>query len=150
MHVGMLLLLAIVVAGLFGVFGLRSSTVEKSEDGYHMEVEYAAITRAGQPSPLNIHIEHAGGFTEPVQISLCDDYFDHLDFQNWYPNPSAETGSAGSLDYEFDPPTGDVLEVSLDARTAPGQFGGKETCEVTVLEKDVPVMSVSFSTWRLP
>ena len=146
----MLLLAGIVVAGLFGVFGLRTATVEASASGYRLEVEHAALTRAGQPSPLNIRLEHTGGFDGPIQISLCDDYFDHLDFQSWYPTPSAEAGTADTLDYEFDPPSGEVLEVSLDARTAPGQFGGKESCEVTVLEKDVPVTSVRFSTWRLP
>lgn len=149
-HIGMLLLAAIVVAGLFGVFGLRTDTVEASASGYRLEVEHASLTRAGQPSPLHIRLEHTGGFDGPVQLSLCDDYFDHLDFQSWYPTPSAETGTSGTLDYEFDPPSGEVLEVSLDARTAPGQFGGKETCEVTVLVEDVPLTSVTFSTWRLP
>lgn len=149
-HIGMLALAAIVVAGLFGAFGLRTATVEAAASGYRLEVEHASLTRAGQPSPLHIRLERAGGFDGPVQLSLCDDYFDHIDFQSWFPTPAAETGTAVTLDYEFDPPPGEILEISLDARTAPGQFGGKDTCEITVLEKDVPVTSVTFSTWRLP
>ena len=147
---GLLLLVSIVVVGVFGFLGLRSSSGGAGAGGDRLEVDYASITRAGQPSPLDIRVEHVGGFTGPVQISLCDGYFDHLDFQNWYPNPSAETASSTTVDYEFDPPSGDLLEISLDARTAPGQFGGRETCEITLLERDKPLTSVTITTWRLP
>jgi hypothetical protein len=149
-NIGLLLLAAVVAAGALGFLGLRTETVEVVSGDYRLEVKYASITRAGEPSPLDIRVEHSGGFPGPIQLSLCDGYFDHLDFQSWYPTPSAETGTPRTLDYEFDPPTGDLLEISLDARTAPGQFGGRETCTITLLDRDKPVTSVTISTWRLP
>jgi hypothetical protein len=141
---------ALVVAGALGLLGPRTGTVEGTGGGYDLTVEHASITRAGQPAPLHVRIASADGFTGPVQVSLCDAFFDHFDFQNWYPNPSAETSSPGRVIYEFDPPSGSVLDVSLDARTAPGQLGGREACRIALLEDDEPVVSVAFTTWVMP
>jgi hypothetical protein len=53
--------------------------------------------------------------------------------------------------YEFDPPpAAETLEISLDARTAPGQFGEVDDCEVVLLEDDTAVVSTSFTVWRMP
>lgn len=144
------LLVLIVLAGAAGVLGPRTADTSASGGGYDLEVEYPRVTRAGQPAPLHFSITREGGFDEPVQVALCDEFFDNVDFQSWYPTPSAETGDPESLVYEFDPPREDTLEVSLDARTAPGQFGGAEKCRIEVLDKDVPVTSVTFTTWRMP
>ncbi|EAP97383.1 malate dehydrogenase [Janibacter sp. HTCC2649] len=141
---------ALVLAGAFGLLGPRTSTVEASGGGYDLTVEHASITRAGQPAPMHVRIESADGFAGPVQVSVCEGLFDHFDFQNWYPNPSAETASPGLVLYEFDPPSGSVLDVSLDARTAPGQLGGREACRIAVLKDDEPAVSVAFTTWVLP
>jgi hypothetical protein len=141
MRVGMLVLALIVLAGSVGLLGPRTGGITAAAAGYQLDVEYPAISRAGEPAPLHVRVEHAGGFDGPVQLALCDDLFDHLDFQSWYPNPSAETGDTSELRYEFDPPDGEVFEVSLDARAAPGQFGGVD---------DVEVVSVSFTSWRMP
>lgn len=149
-RLGIGVLVLVVAAGAVGLLGPRTREGEDTGGGYLLEVEYAAITRAGQPAPLHIRVTRESGFDGPVQIGVCDDWFDHLDFQSWYPTPSAETGSADRLLYEFDPPPGETLEISLDARTSPGQFGGVARCEVDVLEQDQPVVSVSFRTWRLP
>lgn len=77
-------------------------------------------------------------------------FFDTLDFQSWNPTPSGKTGSPGGLVYEFDPPPGDVLEVSLDARSSPGRFGGTDECSVSVLDRGSPVATVSFESSRMP
>jgi hypothetical protein len=147
---GMLLLAAVVLAGAVGLLGPKTGEKSASALEYDLRVTYPSITRAGEPAPLHVRVEGAGGFDGPIQIALCDDYFDDLDFQNWYPNPSAETSDTSQLVYEFDPPDGQVFEVSLDARAAPGQFGEVEDCTVTVLEEDVEVVSVSFKSWRMP
>jgi hypothetical protein len=147
---GIALLAVIVVAGAVGLLGPRKGNTSASGDGYRLFVQYPAITRAGEPAPLHIRVERTGGFDDTIEIELCDDLFDDLDFQSWYPNPSGETGGATKLTYEFDPPDGDVFETSLDARSAPGEFGEIEDCGVSVLEKGDEVVSVSFKTWRMP
>ena len=148
---GVLLLAAILVAAAFGVLGPHTAQTSSSERGYRLEVTYPQVTRAGQPAPLHVRITAESGFGETVQVSVCDGIFDNLDFQNWYPNPAAETSTPTEVLYEFDPPiAGNVLEVSLDARSAPGQFGGIRDCEVSVLEDDRPVVSTTFTTWRMP
>lgn len=147
---GVSLLIVFVAAGIVGLLGPRAGVVRASADGYDLEVEHAAITRAGVPAPLHLRVTREGGFPGPVQIALCDDWFDHQDFQSWYPTPSSEVGEADQLVYEFDPPTGDTLEVSLDAHTAPGDFGGRDRCSIELLENDVAVATVEFTTWRLP
>lgn len=150
MWAGLSLLILIVLAGSVGLLGPRSGTTRAAADDYELRVEYPAISRAGEPAPLHIRVTSASGFDGPVELALCDDLFDDLDFQSWYPTPSAETGDASELVYEFDPPDGNVFEVSLDARAAPGQFGEVEDCAVTLLEQDVEVVSVSFTSWRMP
>jgi len=147
---GLLLLVLIVVAGAIGLLGPRKGTTSDSGSGYRLDVTYPAITRAGEPAPLHLRVRSAAGFHGPIQVALCDEFFDGLDFQNWYPNPSGETGDSSQLLYEFDPPDGDVFEASLDARSAPGAFGDIEDCTVSVLDDDEEQVSVSFRTWRMP
>lgn len=147
---GVGLVLLVVAAGIVGLLGPRTSTRTVAADGWRLTVEHSSITRSGQPAPLHLRIESSDGFTGPVQVALCDDLFDHLDFQNWYPNPSAETSSDRALLYEFDPPSGPVLEVSLDARAAPGQWGGSNDCRVEVIVDDAPVVSAAFSMRVVP
>jgi hypothetical protein len=147
---GLLLLVLVVAAGASGLLGPRKGSTSASAAGYRLAVEYPAITRAGEPAPLHVRVESETGFSGKIELAFCDDLFDDLDFQNWYPNPSAETGDTGKLLFEFDPPDGDVFEVSLDARSAPGAFGEIEDCRVRLIEDDAEVTSVSFHTWRMP
>jgi hypothetical protein len=147
---GILLLLLLVLAALFGVLDLRTRTTSDEGGGYRLEVEYPLVSRAGQQAPLHIRISHPGGFPgQTVSVDLCDDLFDALDFQNWYPNPSAETSGRG-LVYEFDAPPGELLEISLDARVGPGELGGHDECDVAVVDEGLPLVSVEFDSWRLP
>ena len=147
---GVAMLTLLVAAGALGLLGPRSGVVRTTAAGYELEVEHASVTRAGVPAPLHLRVTREGGFDGPVRLALCDDWFDHQDFQSWYPTPAAEVGELDKLVYEFDPPVGGTLEVSLDAHTAPGDFGGRDRCRVEVLEDDVPVTGVEFTTWRLP
>jgi hypothetical protein len=147
---GILVLVLIVLVGLSGALGLQTRTTTEEGGGYELEVEYPWLSRAGQPAPLHLQISRAGGFPgQTVTVELCDDLFDSLDFQNWYPNPSAET-VGDRLVYEFDVPPGNVLDVSLDARVAPGELGGHDECTISVLEGELPMVTADFDSWRLP
>lgn len=142
--------LLLVAAGT-GLLGPRQASTRASGGGYDLSVEYPQVTRAGQPAPLDIAVKATEGFGKTVQLRLCRGFFTDVDFQSWYPSPSAETSDGSWIVYEFDPPpTEDTLEISLDGRTAPGQFGSTDSCEVSVLTEDSPVATVRFTGWRLP
>ena len=115
------------------------------------DAQYPLIDRAGEPAPLVVTIASDTAFTDSVQVRFCSAYFEHLDFQNWYPNPSAETSDPDWVVYEFDPPSqGQTLRIALDARVAPGQLGGHDTCEVSVLAQGEAVVTATWTTWRTP
>ena len=149
-RLGIGLLALIVVAAFAGAFGPRTETLVESDGPWRMTVTYPAQTRAGQPAPLDVFVEHPGGFDAPLALAICDEFFDDADFQNWYPNPAAETAEPGRVVYEFDPPPGDTFEVRLDARTAPQQFGEVDDCTVALLLGDQPLVDATFTVWRMP
>lgn len=148
---GVAVLVVIVLAAAFDVLGPRSSDTSASGGGYELDLKYPLIARAGEPAPLVVTIAAVGGFGDKVEVRFCAEYFEHLDFQAWYPGPSAETSERGWIVYEFDRPAeGQDLRIALDARVAPGQLGGRDACEVSVLEQGEPVVTASWATWRAP
>jgi hypothetical protein len=149
-RVAVALLVLFVLAGSAGLLGPRTAAVSASAGDYDLAVTYPSVTRAGLATPLHLEVTREGGFDGPVQLALCDTWFDQVDFQSWYPTPSSEAGGADRLVYEFDPPPGDTLEVSLDAKEQPGSLWGSRDCTVAVLEEDAVVTSVSFTTRRMP
>ncbi|WP_248580644.1 hypothetical protein [Nocardioides sp. InS609-2] len=150
-HAGVALLTLMLAAAAVGLLGPRTADTSDSAGDWSLGVTYPQITRAGQPSPLTLTVTNATGFGDTVRIRLCDELFDDLDFQAWYPAPSSETDDGPWLYYEFDPPpSGNRLEISLDARTAPGHLGGRLPCDIAVLSGDQPTAQVSFTVWRLP
>lgn len=112
----------IVVAGLSGLLDSRNTARQSDVRQVSLDVTHPRVIRAGQPVPLHIAVTSADGFEQPIQLRLTRELLDRLDFQNWYPSPSAETGDPDSVLYEFDPPHGDRFEVHLDARAQPNQF----------------------------
>lgn len=141
----------IVLAAALGFLGPRQAETSAEAAGYRLDVEFPRVTRAGEPAPLHVTIESDTGFGETLQLRLCNELFDDLDFQNWYPNPSKETSTPAWITYEFDtPPSGNTFQVSLDARSAPGQFGEVDDCGIELLDDDTPLVSTSFNVWRMP
>ncbi len=144
--IGLLLLL-----GISGFLGIRSSTVTaRSPDGWTLRVEHAQVTRAGIAVPFHVTVQHVGGFSGPVTLALSNSLPERFDFQNFYPNPGKETATASRLLYEFDPPPGNTLRISLDARTAPDQNGSTEVYHTAVLVDGQVVASVRFRMWVMP
>lgn len=150
-RLGIGLLGLVLVLAALGLLGPRIAQTRAEGGGYSLLLDYPQITRAGQPTPLHISIEADHGLGDTVQVRLCDEFFNDLDFQQWYPNPAAETTVPPWIIYEFDPPpSGNTLEISLDARIAPGQFGETDDCQVSVLVDDKAVVSTEFTVWRMP
>jgi hypothetical protein len=150
-RVGVGVLVMIVLAAGFDVLGPRAADTTARGGGYAVVVEYPQIARAGEPAPLVVSITSDTALTDAVQVQFCSSYFEHLDFQSWYPNPSAEASAPGWVVYEFDPPAqGRTLRIALDARVAPGQLGGRDACQVSVLDRGDPAVTASWATWRVP
>ena len=147
---GLLLLGLVVLAGLTGFLGIRTATVTGEADGYRMTVTHAQVTRAGIAVPFHVRVTHAGGFDGPLTLAISEGLLERFDFQNFYPNPSAETGTDEYVYYEFDPPPGDVFELNLDARTSPDQNGSTTVYRTALLLDDRPVTDVSFRLWVVP
>jgi hypothetical protein len=143
-------LTVLVVGGLVGVFGIRSATATDSGAGYTLSVLHAQVTRAGIAVPFHVDVRRAGGFTGPVEVQVQASLMERFDFQNFYPNPSKETATGRFLVYQFDPPPGDELRISLDARTAPDQNGSVGRYTVRLVAGGQTVAEVSFRMVVVP
>ena len=144
-RVGLAVLLGVLVAAAAGLFGPDEQALSTESGSHSLRVEYPAETRSSIVTPVRVHLRKDGGFgDDPVEIAFSRQLFEHLDFQNWYPNPSAETADARWIVYEFDPPDGDELAISLDARTGPNQWFSTDRYSVEVRERGRPVVSARF------
>ncbi|MET0728718.1 MAG: hypothetical protein ABWZ76_10530 [Acidimicrobiales bacterium] len=146
-----ILMLLAVVGALAPVdtFGVSSERVGADGGGYELDVRYATVTRGGLATPFEIEVRRDDGFDGPVTIAVDRDYIKMWDENGLLPGPSSETTMGESLVWEFDPPIGDSLRFSFDARIEPAIQSGR-TGRVAVLEDDAPVVEVDFRTRVLP
>lgn len=149
-RVGFAILLGIVLVSFLGVFGPARKTLTTTDGLTRLDLHYGWVVRSGQAVPLEITLTREGGFDGPITLVFDRDIFDRFDFQNWYPNPSAEVGGPDQVSYEFDPPEGDVLEVALDARVAPTQFGGRHEYWLYVDMDDLRTVETDYVVWVMP
>lgn len=150
-RIGVALFAVPVLAAAFGVFGPRPDRASASGSGYAVTVDYPRATRSSIATPFVVTVTKPGGFgPDPVVVRMDRAFMDRLDFQNWYPNPSAESNDGTWTVYEFDPPAGESLQVSLDARTGPNQGFSSRTYAVAVLDGEVAAVTVDFRTTFWP
>lgn len=149
-RVGMGVMALVPALGFFGLYGPTERTVTESSQGYRLTMDYGSVVRSGQAVPMEIRLRRPGGFDSPVTLAFEQEVFDRFDFQNWYPNPSAEVGEGPDVVYEFDPPDGDTLGISLDARVAPTQWGGVDTYRLAVEVAGRSVLQTDYTVWVMP
>jgi hypothetical protein len=149
-RIGIGVLLLFVAAALIGLLGPRAATTTATAGGYEFTVRHGQITRPGVPVPLEITVRRDGGFDGPVTLSIDKDLLNRMDFNDWYPNPDGETSGPDRLEYEFAPPSGDVLHVMLDARTAPGQLPSSRRYTVAVVDQGAELVDAGFRMTVLP
>ena len=141
-----------VVDGLtpLALIGVDSATVSAEGDGVVLEVTYGEVSRPALATPFDIEVVRAGGFDEPVRIAVDQEYFRMWDENGLVPAPSAEGVLDGQVVWEFDPPPGDTLLVTYDARIEPAAQEGRSG-SVAVLDDDDTVLArVEFTTRLLP
>jgi len=145
--IAMFVFLALALATRLGV---HSSNVMASAHGYTMRVTYAAVTRPGLDTPFVIELRHPGGFKGQITFAVRAKYLELFDKNGGLdPDPSQSSSDDAYVYWTFDPPSGDVMRASLDAILAPGQQWG-ERGVVRLMDKDTPIVGVSFRTWVMP
>jgi hypothetical protein len=145
----MVLLFAVVALGLSGLLGVRSRTTTVRGGGYELTVTYAQVARPGLATPWSLEIRHPGGFDGPVTVSTTTKYLDLFDENGFDPDPTTSTATSDEVIWEFEPPDGDTLGISLDARIEPGAQWGR-TGETSVLVDGRPVATATYKTWVMP
>jgi len=142
-------LVAVLALGLAGLLGVDSATKTAGGGGYELTVTYGRVSRPGLATPWSLEVRHPGGFDGPITISTNTKYLDLFDENGFDPQPSKSTATPDTVIWEFDPPDGDTLGVSLDARIEPGAQWGR-TGETSVLVEGQPVVTAKYKTWVLP
>jgi hypothetical protein len=146
----LVLLTAFLVAGAFNAFGVRSGTASASGGGYELEVTYAKVSRPGLATPWSFELRRAGGFDGPVRVAWLSSFFDVFDENGLDPEPTSSIGDGDWTVLEFEPPDGDTLAVSFDARVEPASQLQRVKGAARVLEDDGPVAEVRFTMWVMP
>lgn len=143
-------LVAVVVAvGLSGWLGVHSATTTATGGGYEVTVTYGRVSRPGLATPWELRIRHPGGFDGPVTVSSSSSYFEMFDENGFDPQPTRVTATGDEVFWEFEPPPGDTLGISFDARIEPGvSWGGPG--RTSVWEDGRRVVTARYHTWIVP
>ena len=148
-RVFIVLLFVFIGLGLAGVLGVRTGTVSATGGGYELEVTYARVTRPGLATPWSTTVRHPGGFEGPITIAVSSEYFDMFDENGLDPDPSGATADGEYVYWEFEPPDGDVLEVSFDARIEPARQWGRDGVS-RLMDGNRVIAEARYKTWVLP
>lgn len=148
-RLGLSTLAVFVLAGLLGVFGERTSITRSEVDGSSLEIEYASRSRGGLPAPFDATLQRRGGFDAPIVVRMSSSWLSALDENGFDPDPSAATAGEGFVQWTFDPPPGDTLTISIDARFEPGRFG-RVNGWMEIVDPTDNSLKADFSTWLAP
>jgi hypothetical protein len=149
-RIGLGLLSVFILAGLFGLLGVWTSTVSAEARGYILTVEYAAVTRPGLAASWVVEVHHGGGFDGPVTLATDADYFDRFDVNQLSPEP-ASTSTRGDLDLlTFEDIEGDRLRVRFDGRVAPAFALALARGSTSVEIDGEQVVRVEYTTVAMP
>lgn len=145
----LLALLLFVLAGLFGLLGVRTTTASSDEAGWTLTVEHASIARAGLDVPWQVTVTHPDGFAKELTLAVTGDYFEIFESQGFDPEPSDETRDGQTLYLTFTAPPGDTFVVAYDAYVQPSAQTGRDGT-VAVMVDGERVAATDFRTRLLP
>jgi hypothetical protein len=143
-------LAAIDALGVIDVYGVDTAHVRAAAGDLELDVRYGTVSRPGLATPFEVTVTRAGGFDEPVVLAVDAEYLSLWDENGLDPEPSASTADGSAVVWEFDPPRGDSLVITYDARIEPAAQWGKAG-RVAVLDADgLEIVAVTFTTRLLP
>src|SRR5436309_3162195 len=87
-RIGLTFIALVVLAGAVGLLGIRTRTVTATGGGYRMSLEYPWTDRSDQPVHWMLTLDHAGGFSGPVEVAITQSYLDLLDINAIEPEPT--------------------------------------------------------------
>ena len=146
-----MLVAAVDAMGSTAILGVDSRTIEANgPDGLVLAVTYGEASRPALATPFDIEVAQPGGFDAPVRIAVDQEYLRMWDENGLVPAPSAETVMGPWVVWEFDPPVGDRLLVSYDARIEPAAQDGRGGAVAVLGEDDETLVRIDFTTRLWP
>ena len=136
--------------GTATVFGVGTTTVRDSAEGIGLAVRYAEASRPALATPFDIEVHRDGGFEQPVRIAVDQEYLRMWDLNGVVPAPDTETTMGPWVVWEFEPPIGDTLFITYDARIEPAAQEGRSGAVAVLGRGDRIVAQVEFTTRVLP
>jgi hypothetical protein len=146
---GLSLLLIIVIAGAFGVFGVHSRTATTHSDGYTLQVLYPQTARAGLDVPWRVTVHKPGGFEHGITIAVSTDYFRMFETQGFYPDADSSSNDGKFVYFNFDQPHGEEFVMDYDAYIQPSAQIGKSAAVRLIVGGQIEA-STSIHTWLVP
>ena len=129
------------------VWGVDTATVSAAgPDQTALRVRYPTVTRPALASPFVIEVTRQGGFEQDIELAVDAHYLELWDLNGIFPSPAEERSDGSRVIWTFDPPDGEVLRVSYDARIEPGAQLDRRRGVVTLLEGGEPSIAVRFTT----
>jgi hypothetical protein len=138
-------------AAPFGIYGVQTrSTSATAADGTQLEVRYGTVSRPALATPFDIEVRSPDGFDGPITVAVLSEYLALWDENGLDPAPSEETADGESTLWTFDPPAGNVLAISFDARIEPAAQNGERGRVAVVDDTGAELVAVDFRTRVLP
>lgn len=140
----------VVIAALFGLFGLTTGSNAEASDSLEVRVEYAEVSRPGIATPLVIEIASQDGATLPAEVTveIPRHYLDMFDENGLDPAPDSVSSDGVTEIWTFEPGDVSVLSIDFDARLQPNSHFGRDG--FVIVRGDGEEVRVDFHTRVLP
>lgn len=140
----------IVVAGAFGLLGVRKGHVSQTTGAIHVDVTYPRVARPGLAVPFRVAVTGLDpAAAHVVEVELSSSYADSFDFNNLSPEPESIGRDLDTITYEFLVEQSTQLEMAFDTRVEPAVQRAR-SADVTVTVDDEQVAALELTTLIAP
>jgi hypothetical protein len=145
--VGIPILAAVSIAGLFGAFDATSARSASSRTPLALHVEFPSRIPLEQPKPLSIEVRNeSAGALDDVSVEIDRAYLDAFDRASFLPEPDEITPRAYVVDLGAIQP-GEVRRIALEVRAEKvGRLAGK----LRATSRGQELATIDLSTFVFP